>query len=63
MAETTRKISSGPAPTQSGGCFHQERDVVGISDTGSKTMDSSAVADLGADGSPFVVPAGNIDGG
>ena len=67
MAETTRKISSGPAPTQSGGCFHQERDVVGISDTGSKTMDSSvrisAQTHLGADGRTLVVPAGNIDGG
>jgi hypothetical protein len=62
MAEISRKISSGPAPTQSGGCFHQEREVVGISDTVVKN-DGRFGSDLGADSRTFVVPAGNIDGG
>ena len=57
MAETSRKTSSGMAPTQRGGWLKDERTGVGDSDKGRISKDS------GADGVALMAPAGDICSG
>ena len=57
MAETSRKISSGIAPTQRGGWLKEERTGAGDSDNGFVGRDS------GADGVALMAPAGDICSG
>ena len=57
MAETTRKISSGMAPTHRAGWLKDERTGAGDSDNGRIGRDS------GADGVALMAPAGDVCSG